>query len=187
MRDKPRSQELRTTTAVVEVAVAICLNTNYGSIYGSLFALKLEKLLVNDKIPTSCQARMSFKHYIKPYHKMLQTTKMNLKLCYANKFLKTTISIRFNLLQVCPSVLPFVCAVFIPSFIVLSGLIFMFHSGCSSSFHRLTLNKFRDIVPISTSFVPFINPVKPLTHYHAEFFSGGSRPLDRRAPRSSRP
>ena len=84
----PVVKDSASTTAVVEVAVAICLNTNYGSIYGSLFALKLEKLLVNDKIPTSCQARMSFKHYIKPYHKMLQTTKMNLKSVTLTSFQK---------------------------------------------------------------------------------------------------
>ena len=44
----------------------------------------------------------------------------------ANKFTKTTIAICFNLLQVCPSVLPVtIAALFIPSFNVLSSYFYV--------------------------------------------------------------
>ena len=56
-----------------------------------------------------------------------QKLKWTLKNCWANKFSKTTISIRFNLLQVCPSMPIFVFIVLLmPSFYVLSGY-FPFH------------------------------------------------------------
>ena len=50
-----------------------------------------------------------------------------LKTFRLTSFQKPTIAIRFYLLQVCPSVPPFVfAALFIPSFHVLSGLFFCF-------------------------------------------------------------
>ena len=62
--------------------------------YASLFAIKLEELLVNIPPKTSYQT--------------LQTTKLNFeKTVRVTSFPKTTIVIRFNLLQVC-SFVPFV-------------------------------------------------------------------------------
>ena len=59
---------------------------------------------------------MSLKHFFKKSYKQQN--------CLANKFSKPTIASRFNLLQVCPSVPPFVFSVsFKPSF----NVIFMFH------------------------------------------------------------
>ena len=54
--------------------------------------------------------------FSRKYFKRKKQQKWTLKYCKGNKFSKTTIAIRFNLRQVCPSVPPFVSAVlFIPS------------------------------------------------------------------------
>ena len=61
---------------------------------------------------------MSPKHYIKRYKQQNLTLKKNTRLTS----FETTIAIRFNLLQVCLSMFPFVFTVsFIPSLNVLSG------------------------------------------------------------------
>ena len=53
--------------------------------------------------------------------------KWTLKTCQPNKFSINTISIRFSLLQVCPPVPYFLCALlFIPSFNVFSGYFYAF-------------------------------------------------------------
>ena len=64
-----------------------------------------KKSLVNEKITASCPTNTlpTGKLCIKFYKQQ----KWTLKNSYANKFLKPTISIRFNPLQVCPSVLYF--------------------------------------------------------------------------------
>ena len=73
----------------------------------ALWSLTLtKKLLANDKIKTSCSTNTLPKHYIKRYKQQKWT------------FQKPTTAIRFNLLEVCPSVPP---ALFLPSFNVLSG------------------------------------------------------------------
>ena len=65
------------------------------------------------------QSISSPKYYIKLYKQQKRT----LKGCQASKFSKTKISIPFNRLQVCPSLVPFVLTVFIiPSFNVLSDI-----------------------------------------------------------------
>ena len=76
----------------------------------ALWSLTLtKKLLANDKIKASCSTNTLPKHYIKRYKQQKWT------------FQKPTTTIRFNLLEVCPSVPPFVFAVlFLPSFNVLS-------------------------------------------------------------------
>ena len=76
----------------------------------ALWSLTLtKKLLTNDKIKASCSTNTLPKHYIKRYKQQKWT------------FQKPTTTIRFNLLEVCPSVPPFVFAVlFLPSFNVLS-------------------------------------------------------------------
>ena len=76
----------------------------------ALWSLTLKKkLLANDKIKASCSTNTLPKHYIKRYKQQKWT------------FQKPTTAIRFNLLEVCPSVPPFVFAVlFLPSFNVLS-------------------------------------------------------------------
>ena len=53
-------------------------------------------------------------------YQSLQTTKMNFKKLLANKFTKTTVTIRFNLFRVFPSVSTFVLAV---SFILSSNFL----------------------------------------------------------------
>ena len=63
--------------------------------YASLFAIKLEKLPVSDKITVLRQKNVC------------QASYQSLQTAITNKFAKTTICIPFNL-QVCPSVLPFV-------------------------------------------------------------------------------
>ena len=65
---------------------------------------------------------LSSRHVFQALHQTISydvtNDKNEFKICYANKFSKTTISISFNLrIQVCPSELPFVLAVFIPSLI----------------------------------------------------------------------
>ena len=64
------------------------------------------------------------------------TTKINFeKLLGVTRFKKPTISIRFNLLQVCPSVLPFVFSVLkIPSFNVLSDYVYVWKKFAGSSY-----------------------------------------------------
>ena len=76
----------------------------------ALWSLTLtKKLLANDKIKASCSTNTLPKHYIKRYKQQKWT------------FQKPTTANRFNLLEVCPSVPPFVFAVlFLPSFNVLS-------------------------------------------------------------------
>ena len=67
-----------------------------------------------------CQTNIPppIKHYFKRYKQQ----KWTLKNCNVKKFSKTTVSIRLNLLQVYPSVNPFVFAVLlIPFFNILSG------------------------------------------------------------------
>ena len=51
----------------------------------SLFAMKLENVLVNDKITALCETNMPPKHYIKRYKQQKRT----LKNVYANKFPET--------------------------------------------------------------------------------------------------
>ena len=71
------------------------------------YAMTLEKLPLKDKIIASC-----LQHIIVNYKQQKGT----LKNCQVNKFSKTTIKIRFNLLQVYQSLLSFVFVVsFIPS------------------------------------------------------------------------
>ena len=76
--------------------------------------MELEKSLSNDKITASCY----IKHYIERYKQQTQT----LKNYEVNKFSKITNAIRFNLLQVCPSKLPFVFAVL---FILSMNILFL--------------------------------------------------------------
>ena len=67
-----------------------------------------------------CQTNIPppLKHYFKRYKQQ----KWTLKNCNVKKFSKTTVSVRWNLLQVYPSVNPFVFAVLlIPLFNILSG------------------------------------------------------------------
>ena len=74
-----------------------------------LFAMELEELPVKDKITTSCQ--IPYVQYVSiAWFQTFQTT-MNFENLLAYKFSKTTIAICFNLIQVCPSVSPFVFAV----------------------------------------------------------------------------
>ena len=71
------------------------------------YAMKLEKLPLNDKITASC-----LQHIIVNYKQQKGT----LKNCEVNKFSKATIEIRFSLLQVYQSLLSFVFVVsFTPS------------------------------------------------------------------------
>ena len=81
----------------------------------SLLAMKIEKLLVNEKVTAPRQTNASLQHYFKCYKQVLTT-------CYANEFSKTTVSI----LQVCPSVPPSLFAVLItPSFNALNGYLYV--------------------------------------------------------------
>ena len=59
----------------------------------SLFATKLENVLVNDKITALCETNMPPKQYIKRYKRQNRT----FKTCWANKFPETKIALRFNL------------------------------------------------------------------------------------------
>ena len=79
----------------------------------ALWSLTLtKKLLANDKIKAYCSTNTLPKHYIKRYKQQKWT------------FQKPTTAIRFNLLEGCPSVAPFVfAALFLPSFNVFSGYI----------------------------------------------------------------
>ena len=63
------------------------------------YTMKHEKLPLNDKITASC-----LQHIIVNYKQQKGT----LKNCQVNKFSKATIEIRFNLLQVCSSLVSFV-------------------------------------------------------------------------------
>ena len=65
----------------------------------------------------------------------------------ANKFSNTTVAIRFNLLQVCPSVPPFsVVVVFISSFLCSEQLFCFIEFGGDS--YRSNFEKFRDAAPL---------------------------------------
>ena len=74
--------------------------------------------------------------------------------CLADNFPKSTIAIRFNLLQVCPSVSLFVLDVL---FTLLFYFVFFFYSGyfCCTRFcggsHTLNFGTPRDIAPLSLS------------------------------------
>ena len=104
--------------------------------YASLLAMELEKLLVNEK------SEPRVKQICLPNSVSNITNNKN-ELCQANKFSKTTIAIRFNLLQDCPSVATIPFAVFfIPSFHV-----------CRSYFH-VSLN-FVAVLTVLFSFVKF--------------------------------
>ena len=86
---------------------------------------------------------MSSKHYIKHYKQQ----KWTLKNCYVNKLSKTTIAIRFKLLQVCPCVSPFVFLCYLYLVFVFWAVISMFHSiWCRS--HSLDFDKFCDTAPL---------------------------------------
>lgn len=88
----------------------------YNANYESLLAMELKKYLWTTKLTF-----VSKKHVSQALYETLQTAKINSENCWANKFSNITIAIRFNLLQVWPSVLPFTFAVlFIPSFDVSS-------------------------------------------------------------------
>ena len=77
--------------------------------------MEIEKLLVNDKN----HGFVSHKHVFQALYQTIKKTKIKL---LGLQVLKNTIAIRFNLLQVCPSVPVFVFAeLFIPSFNALSG------------------------------------------------------------------
>ena len=77
--------------------------------------MKVEKIIVNDKIAASCQTNniMSTKLYFKRYKQQKRT----LKNSWANKLPKTTVAICFSLLQVCLSMPPFVFVVLFMSLI----------------------------------------------------------------------
>ena len=70
----------------------------------SLFVVELEKLLFNVESTALCQT----KYVSKALYQSFQTTKMNFVklLCY-NTFSKTTIAVRFNPLQISPSIFKF--------------------------------------------------------------------------------
>ena len=80
-----------------------------------------------------------------PKHiKYSKKKKWTLKTCQPNKFSIHTISIRFSLLQVCPSVPYFLCALlFIPSFNVFSGYFYAFCNLVAVP-TRLNFDTFRD-------------------------------------------
>ena len=88
--------------------------------------MDLEKLLVNDKIKTLRQTNMSPKDYIK----YLKKQKWTLKTVRLTSFQKPRTAIRFNLLHVCPTVLPVVLILLCYScrLIMFWTVIFMFHS-----------------------------------------------------------
>ena len=74
---------------------------------------------------------------------------MNFEKLLGWKVFKTTITIQFSLLQVCPSLLLLVFAVsFIPSFNYLSGY-FRCSTQCGGSCHCLNFHKFPDTAPLS--------------------------------------
>ena len=81
----------------------------------------------------------------KQYHiKLNKQQKWTLKNCLANEFSKSTIVIRFNLLQVCPSVPPFaVVVVFISSFLC-SELLLLCFTEFGGGSYRSNFEKFRD-------------------------------------------
>lgn len=87
---------------------------NYAD-YASLFAVELEKLLLNNKTTALCQANMSTKHCIKPYQRLQTTTK--------NKLWKTLMLTSFQKLQL-QSVSINRFTVLFTFFDVLSGLFF---------------------------------------------------------------
>ena len=76
--------------------------------------MELEKLLVNDNITASCQTNtLRFPSIVSK----VTNNKKKLFTKAGKLFAKTTIAMRFNLLQVCPSAPLFVFVVlFIPSF-----------------------------------------------------------------------
>ena len=88
---------------------------------------------------------------------------MNFEKCQANKFSKTTIANRFNLLQVCPSAsppFPFVM-LFKPFFFSFFEWLFFCFTQFGDSSHFLNLDKLRDTAPFSlptcTSFKTSLN------------------------------
>ena len=101
---------------------------------------------MNDEIRASCQANLSPKHYIKRYEQQ----KWTLKNCQVNKFSKSTIAIRFNIVLVCPSVPPFVFAV-IYSFFQCFYWLFLCFTPFGDSFHCLNFDKFRDTAALKNS------------------------------------
>ena len=75
-----------------------------------------KEITEHDKIAASCPTNKLLKHNIRRYKHLKRT----LKNCLSNKLSKLITSIRFVLLQVCPSVPTFLFAViFIPSFKIL--------------------------------------------------------------------
>ena len=94
------------------------------------------KLLVNDKRTVSRQTDISLLHNVKRYKQQNELWKTVL-----SSFPKNHNCIRFNLLQVCPSVPLFLLAVlFIPSFRVLSSY---FYVSLSGGFRCLNYDKLR--------------------------------------------
>ena len=82
----------------------------FNAIYESLFAMKLDKLPVNDKITSFVSNKVCLPSIISI------VTNNNNELWKTVGLKKTTLAIRFNLLQVSPSMPPFVFSVsFIPS------------------------------------------------------------------------
>lgn len=101
------------------IAMRLCQFTRPYSLY-----MDLKKILVNDNIKASSRTNTSPKQYIK--HWILTTTKH----CEAKNFSKITIAIRFSLLQVCPSVSPFVWFLCHLYLLFLNWtVIFMFHAN----------------------------------------------------------
>ena len=86
----------------------------------TLLALELKNL----KSTASIQTNMSSKQYIK----RCKQQKRTLKNCKVNKFSKTTIAIRFNLLQVYSSGPPFLVNVIFTFVYCYVWVIVMFHS-----------------------------------------------------------
>ena len=84
--------------------------------YKSFFAVKITKYWWMKENHSFCQTKYVCKHYISRYKQQ----KWTLKNCLANKFTKTTVTIRFNLFRVFPSVSTFVLAV---SFILSSNFL----------------------------------------------------------------
>ena len=119
---------------------------NYAD-YASLFALELEKLLLNNKTTALCQANMSPKHCIKPYQRLQTTTK--------NKLWKTLMLTSFQKLQL-QSVSIFFK--FVHDSISYSPCylhFLMFWAVCFFMFHSIwwqiqpLSNKFNDTAPLS--------------------------------------
>ena len=101
-------------------------------------------VLVNDKISASCQTN----NYVTKFQ-MLLTTKRELwitvRLNY--KFSKTTITIHFNLLQVCPSVPPFVFAFSFFVLLTFSAVPTVWLLQRNSLYHAVCFANFRFSVP----------------------------------------